>query len=198
MGTSYRPAGEDVHAVIERMMKKYHAELWGDPDKGPEPVKVDALLAFSDDGPAVMLRGRSCYAVVRIVNLRDRCKGMGDAEITIDAESWKDMDHAQRDALIDHELQHLQRARSSKGGLQFDDLGRPKLKMRLHDVEFGWFLCVAERHQDASIERQQATELFAKHKQLLFGFADASSSSPRAPLTVTLTSFGVEPRPAAN
>jgi hypothetical protein len=37
-----------------------------------------------------------------------------------------------------------------------DDLGRPKLRMRKHDINFGWFNQVAKRHGSASQERIQA------------------------------------------
>lgn len=43
-----------------------------------------------------------------------------------------------------------------KGIVQVDDLRRPKIKIRKHDVEVGWFNIVAGRHGNFSIERIQS------------------------------------------
>lgn len=57
--------------------------------------------------------------------------------------------------MLDHELFHIQI--KMKGQIiQTDDLGRPKIKMRPHDMEVGWFKAVAERNGKYSQERIQA------------------------------------------
>lgn len=66
-----------------------------------------------------------------------------------------------------------------------DDLGRPKLKMRKHDVEIGWFKIIAERHGAHSIERQQAKIIFDTMGQsfwpgLVSQHTDAAEVSARA------------------
>lgn len=181
MGTFYKKAGDDVNKVIKSMMKKYHGHLLKDAI-GCD-VTVDALLAFSEKGPPVTLHGMECYAKVRIVNLRDRVKGMADAEIIIDSDKWDTMNDERRNALIDHELEHLELA-LKKGAISFDDIGRPKLKIRHHDIDVGWFKSIAERHGKESIEIQQAHEIYAENQQLLFNFGGSNESTlviPNAP-----------------
>lgn len=52
-----------------------------------------------------------------------------------------------------------------------DAQGRPALKMRMHDREFGWFDEIARRHREHSIEIRQSTRLVEDVGQLYFGFA---------------------------
>lgn len=89
-------------------------------------------------------------------------KGLGDAEILIDADWWEKANEAERKALLDHELQHF--AKTDK----VDDLGRPKLKMRRHDVQVGWFKSVAERNGVSSQERLQAAQMMHEHQQVFW------------------------------
>jgi hypothetical protein len=67
--------------------------------------------------------------------------------------------------LIDHELTHL-----AKKGTIFDPLDRPKLSMRLHDHQFGWFDQIAKRHGRASIEVKQVRAFFESSGQMYFDF----------------------------
>jgi hypothetical protein len=65
----------------------------------------------------------------------------------------------------------LEIVRNKHGAPKKDCVGRPKLKMRLHDQQHGWFNEIAKRHGSASLECQQATRLFLHHKQTYFEFA---------------------------
>ena len=67
--------------------------------------------------------------------------------------------------MIDHELTHL-----AKKGTIFDPLDRPKLSMRLHDHQFGWFDQIAKRHGRASIEVKQVRAFFESSGQMYFDF----------------------------
>jgi hypothetical protein len=138
-------------------------------------VRVDCLFAHPDldedgapKGPPVTLNGYPCAAKVKITAPKDRAKGCGDAEILIDHDLYQELPDAERDALLDHELQHLE----STG--EFDDMGRPKLTMRLHDHSFGWFDAIAARHGRASFELRQF-ERFQRETYGLFwsAWADA-------------------------
>jgi hypothetical protein len=64
--------------------------------------------------------------------------------------------------VIDHELRHLMLAKNKKTGqIQLDDEGRPKLRIRPHDFEFGWFARTAELYGEESYEVSQAREIVA-------------------------------------
>lgn len=127
-------------------------------------VRVDILMAYPEYdeetgeplNDALKHQGQKALGICRIVNLKDRTKGLGDAEILLDGHWWDNTaSEEQQRALLDHELHHL--AVKKKGEeIQKDDLGRPKLRMRKHDYQFGWFTTIAERHGIHSQERIQA------------------------------------------
>ena len=95
----------------------------------------------------------------------------------IDDFAWERLSNQRREALIDHELQHLAlsmiRPRKANGfasGLRRDDLGRPALKIRPHDWALTGFRGVVERHGEASIEALQFADFRSEFGQLnLFG-----------------------------
>lgn len=111
--------------------------------------------------------------------------GVADATIVICRPTWVTLSQRQRDALIDHELTHLERATDKEDGtFQVDAVNRPKLKMRRHDHQFGWFDEVAQRHGEASPEVRQARRLMESSGQLYFDFearAPAKGRRPRGP-----------------
>jgi hypothetical protein len=148
-------------------MQTYHAELLD------AEVKIDFVFAkpsLDKDGEptgnAITHHGMPALGLCRILNLKDRTKGNGDAEILLDYDFWDSASDAERDALLDHELHHLELKRDKKNRVKRDDLGRPLFKMRKHDRQFGWFDCIARRHGPASQERQQAREIFSEAGQL--------------------------------
>ena len=162
--TLYDKGTEEHGAVVNRMMEKYHGGLR---DAG---VTVGVLLAFATTdrngdpvGDALLLHGVPCAAIVRIVPYKLRVQELPDAEIVIDERRWEEMSPEERDALIDHELQHLElqvsRRRKDKGQVLRDDCGRPKLKMRKHDFELGGFHVTVQHHGVHSIEYQAVDKL---------------------------------------
>lgn len=175
----YRKASAEVNQIVEQMLEKYHGPLR---DAG---VQIECLFAFAltDDngdstGPALKLGGYPCNAVVRILNLKDRTVGRGDAEIVIDGDQWDTWDDEQKRALIDHEIEHLELKTDDEGVIR-DDLGRPKLRLRKHDVHFGWFDSIARRHGAASFEVQQFRQLVVKKYQAwLPGFDLKETEAP--------------------
>lgn len=153
----YSKAPAAVLKRVTALRKKYHQEL----DKAR--VRLDILMVDTDaeDGSPLKHQGYPADGIARIICQRDRGAGRGDGEIQIDARRWKAMTAAEQDALLDHELQHFQVCK--KDGLVVNDgNGRPKLKMRKHDVQVGWFDIVAKRHGNASAEVQQATALIER------------------------------------
>jgi hypothetical protein len=140
-------------------------------------VTIDLLFAYADRNEAgeraadaLSKGGVRALGIAKIITLKDRVAGRGDAEITLDGDWWADAKEQQRRALLDHELHHL--AVSIKEGCSvYDDAGRPKLKMRKHDYEFGWFTIIAARHGKFSIEVEQSTRIM--HEQGEFYFPKA-------------------------
>lgn len=126
-------------------------------------VKIDFLFAFGDpekDEPAITKNGIPCDGLCRKIPLKDRVAGRGDAEILLDGDFWNAADEPERRALLDHELHHISVMEGER-----DSAGRPKLRLRKHDVEVGWFSIIAERHGRASGERRQAKNIFDRFGQ---------------------------------
>lgn len=165
----------DAMSHIEHMREEYHQDLDG--------VTIAALFAFDSESsePVLKHHGYAAGAVIRITPLRDRAQGIDDACIVIDRATWLTLSTAQRDALIDHELTHLARVTDEESSdLIYDALDRPKLKMRQHDHQFGWFDEIAQRHGDASAEVRQAKVLMESSGQLYFDFGDAKTRRSRS------------------
>lgn len=166
MPKTYDTAPPEVKTRAENLIERNHHDLW------KVEARIDYLYATNDTGDAVSHRGYPALAVVRIVNLKDRTKGMGDAEITIDAAKYRWMTPEQQDALLDHELHHLIVLRDDDGLAKIDDLGRPRFRMRKHDFDFGWFTEIAERHGMNSPEVTQAKLMWDNANQSLFPFLE--------------------------
>ena len=143
-------------------------------------VKLDILFAYGErdeDGNllqcALKHHGIEVDGICSVVNLKNRAAGRGDVEILLDADKWDVMGDAAREALLDHELYHIDFKRDKDGSVQLDDLGRPCIKMRAHDFEVGWFAAIAARHGDASGERRQAKAVMDQFGQYFWGGLDA-------------------------
>lgn len=163
---TYSPASEDVERTIERVRLEYHS-----PDL--DGVTIAALFVYDMEASEPVLKhgGYPAQAMVRITPVKDRALGMADAVIVIDRSNWLTLTMAQRDALIDHEITHLERAVDKDTELPVcDAVDRPKLKMRPHDRHYGWFDAVAERHGKASAEVRQAVALIESTGQLYWDF----------------------------
>lgn len=168
---TYSPASEDVERTIERVRLEYHA-----PDL--DGVTIAALFVYDMEAsePVLMHGGYPAQATVRITPVKDRALGMADAVIVIDRSNWLTLTMAQRDALIDHEITHLERAVDKDTELPLcDAVDRPRLKMRRHDRHYGWFDAVAERHGKASAEVRQAVALIESTGQLYWDFEARAS-----------------------
>jgi len=157
-------ADEEVMEVVEKVRKKYY------PDLDKAKVKIDVLMISNEDETQCLKhRGRLAYAVIKVISEKDRAKGAGDAEMIIDQAAWDSISEKRRVALIDHELHHLI---VELDGDKFvkDAHGRPKLSIKPHDVEFGWFDEVARRHGFNAMEVRQAHDILIHHGQVYFPF----------------------------
>lgn len=169
-------ADEYIDRLIENDPDHEHLRLCG---------ATIGVLFYHNDGQPMTHGGRTVAAYVKKTSLRDRVQGVRDAVITIDAAWWEDADDDNRTALIDHELYHLipvvesyrppkteDPAEKLEPIFEFDAHHRPKFTMRKHDVEFGWFLRMCQKHGPKALEAQQARSIVEKHGQLLFGFTE--------------------------
>lgn len=159
----YAIANEEINLTIQKVMKENHQELFN------EGVTITALIARSENGPAITVRGCEAAGCIRITKLAERTLGLGDAVMILDGERLDAWTSKRLQAVIDHELRHLVLAKSKKTGqVQRDDQDRPKLKIRPHDFEFGWFARTAELYGEDSYEVSQAREIVsAQFVQLL-------------------------------
>ena len=145
-------------------------------------VTIDFLFAFAErdakgnrKNDALKLHGYRALGIAKKTSLKDRAKGLADAEILLDGDWWEEATVEQQRALLDHELHHL----AAMGDT--DDLGRPLLEMRQHDYHFGWFREIAQRHGAASQERVQAEILMETGGQYFWpGIRDAMTTGDRA------------------
>lgn len=164
---TYTRANEQVSDLAKHLIKLFHAELQ---DAG---IRIDYVFVSTDseDAPALSLHGNACMAIARIIGPKERAKGLGDSEISIDEALWIGKTTAEKEAILDHELHHFELRRNKKGRVKLDPNGRPLLKMRKHDYDIGHFVHIAKRHGAASMEVQQMTRIYLQHKQTLFDFA---------------------------
>jgi hypothetical protein len=172
----YDTAPDEIIDLINETIEEFH------PDLVEAQCTVDAILAFDDKGGfPVKAGGYPALACIKITSLKNRVKGMADAEITIDAEAFKNMNALQQKALIDHELYHLIVARDKENNIKTDDANRPKLRMRKHDHQMGWFKAIAIRHKQNSPEVYQANLLWNSDAPIFF-----------AKQVETLTKLGID------
>lgn len=138
-------------------------------------VTVDFVFAYPEYdektgeplADALTKNGVKALGVTRKIPLKDRALGRADAEIAIDGDWWGKAPEEEQEALLDHELNHLA-IKIDKRGLVTDDLGRPMIQLRKHDVDCGWFKIVAERNGTHSIEQQQAKRILDEFGQYIF------------------------------
>jgi hypothetical protein len=153
---TYRTATKEVTSLISEVMNQYH------PDLEKAGVTVSAL--FADE---LRHHGYSARATIKINSVKDRIEGKADCTLTICEPDWEEMSAEERSALIDHEETHLILVRDEDKRVKYDQAERPKLKMREHDFQGGYFFEVAERHKESSPEAVSYKPLQARMRQLL-------------------------------
>lgn len=166
----YQPAPAEVERRIAALREKYYAK--GQP-QDLTGVTIGVLFVHDDnepDMPTLTHQGYPAAAVIRIVGARDRAQGMPDAQMVIDRATWLSFDAKKQNAVLDHELFHLERKLDKAGGPTFDAHDRPRLGIKKHDWQFGWFDEIAKRHGDNSLERIGAKAILDATAQLYFDF----------------------------
>lgn len=167
----YEIAPNAVAQVGNRIMREHHEDLH------EAKLKVAFVFVFPDlDGNgqpknfAIQEHGRRVYGRAVIVPLLQRLMMKVDAMVLIDASAWEKFSDRQREALLDHELHHFELKKDELEEPMTDDLGRPRLSIRPHDFEFGWFKTIAERYGIDSLEVQQAHDIKDRAGEILFDF----------------------------
>ncbi len=164
---TYSHASDDVMRTIERMREEYYApELDG--------VTIAALFVFDLEAtePVLTHGGYPAQAVCRITPVRDRALGVADVVIIVDRSNWLMLGVQQRDALMDHELYHIERVLDEETELpKTDAVDRPKVRIRKHDFEIGVFTAIAERHAEASPEVRSVRKLLEATSQMSLDLA---------------------------
>ena len=170
---TFKKCGQEIKHLVNRAMKNWHKQL------EEFEVTVDCLFAFATTdangdttGCALKKNGLPAAALIRVTPLKDRTKGNGDAEMQIDGDEWENYSDKQKLALIDHELEHLQLLFDKDGGLKRDDLDRPKLRLRPHDREVGWFDDVVKRHGRDAFEYSSFNSIWQSTRQMKLPFLD--------------------------
>lgn len=179
--SSYQVAETEVQDRIDRIIAEHHKDL--------KDAKVDvrALMAFAE-GDAVKLHGYPCAAIIKAVGLKERAQGLSDALIIIDAAWWKDEDRTERelDALIDHELTHIELQFDKHKILVRDDLSRPVIKMRLHDWQLGGFAQISARYGASALEVKGVKAISDRYGQLFWNWDRADAPGPAGAVVKSL------------
>lgn len=170
-GKTYEKAPKPITDRVARVLRTIHCPRLSPPIDPLKPsdekyeIQIESIVAYGRrdkygivTGAAITVGGRDALACIRITKLEERVAGRGDAIIWFDGDKLKAWTPETFDAIIDHELTHLEPV-EGKFGPEFDDIGRICLRMRQHDFQVGWFEEVAERHGYHAIEAQQAAEL---------------------------------------
>jgi hypothetical protein len=159
MGTSWHRAGDNDEMTdgVRLMIDQHHPRL------AEAGVKVGIMVAYNPDGDALTHGGYPAAASMKVVKLKDRVTKGYDAEMSVDERVWRDLTDAQRLALLDHELCHidtvdvppkqLKELPADAPRWKTDDIGRPKLR----SVPGNWnagdgFTQVVSRHGLNAIE----------------------------------------------
>lgn len=171
-----KQADEETRRLLETAREKWHEDL----------VDADVAIAllFTE---GLKHKGWPAIAEVKIESQRSRVLGVDDATVTIDQDRWALLSMEQKLAVLDHELEHLVVETEENGDVSLDECSRPKLRIKDHDYQFGWFNKIAERHGKNAIEVQQATQLHEAHGQLYFAFLEHAPAKP-ADVIAALTS----------
>lgn len=181
MSKYYELAGPEVMATVKKVMDEVREDLH---DAG---VTVQAIMidAGSDEEgnrkPAITKEGWPVAAKIKITSLRDRVLGQADAVMDIDKPYWMDLLPAEREALVDHELAHLELEKDEDGEVRLDASERPVLKTRRHDWHLTGFAEVVERRGEAALEfKGLAAFMEKKPAQMVMDFVQTDGKAKRS------------------
>jgi len=137
-------------------------------------VRIDYLMCYAptDDagaptGPAISHDGMPALGLAKKTKLEDRALGGGDCRVLLDAAWWTHPERTdrQRRGLLAHELYHFEIVMDEQTGILLDSCKRPKIDLRKHDLQFGWFRHIAKTYGADSVECQQAETMMEEECQ---------------------------------
>lgn len=179
MATIYTPAEDDVVEFMTAVWLDRFPEVY---NLDPRPT-ISVLMAESDkdDKPPLKHHGYQAAALISLTSPEERVSGGTDLRLRIDRANWSRMTSRQREALIAHELLHIQVTTVPGRDTETvtDDYGRPKIKLRLHDWEVGGFSQIVDWYGDDAIEKQTVDRINERLSQMVLPFMDAEKSGKR-------------------
>lgn len=182
--SKYNKGSEKEIELLNRVRQTY-------PEHKPlndNKVTVDFLFAYGKENAdgtikdAIKVHGVRALGYAKTVGIKERTLGHSDALIVVDGDWWSTSGEEEHLALLDHELYHFEVRRGEDFEVLRDDAGRPKLKMRPHDYEFGWFKTIAKRHGTHSAERIQFKRLCEEAGQ--YFWPEQFENSPGNPIKI--------------
>ena len=148
MGIEYKPADDDVIAIMDRVIERHgmFAPI------ATHDVRVEILMAWSDKGAAVKVHGAPALASIKVVSGEERARGGPDLRIKIDSFRFGQLSARSREAVIAHELYHV-RFKHHGSDVERDIYGRPIVRLIPDDWCINGFRRVAEWYGEDSVER---------------------------------------------
>ena len=167
--TTYSNATNDAATLLSELMQAHYPKLV------EVELRVGLLFACATrdkngepKGPAVKHNGWPAAATVRIVNHKDRVAGLPDVQIVVDGDKWSEWEEKTQRATLHHELEHIELQYDQEGNLKTDDCFRPKVKLRPHDFQLGWFHNIIEKYERHAFEAQALFEAAKQWHQQMF------------------------------
>jgi len=162
----------DAVKLLASVVEDYHSQL------NEVEATIGLLSAWPKDTEetALKLHGYPCAAIIKIAPYVQRVLGVEDVVITVDGPNWERATEAERVALLDHELTHLELCVDENGAVKSDDAGRPKFRMRLHDFHVGGFVAVMDRHGLSAPETKLVRETVETYSQLRLALEPAEAA----------------------
>lgn len=156
---TYVKASKDVHEFVASVMAKHHHIL----HSNEVTVDVGFAVPATKDGEKVSdplkCGGVAVPAIIRVNGQKQRAKGWGTADLTLDPDRWHELTEAQQEALVDQQLTRLQPIRDSQNGLKMTEDNHLALRIRPYDIVIRGFEEVIRRHSADAIEAMAIQEV---------------------------------------
>lgn len=187
-GTTYETADQKIFALVEKVRDEKFEQL------AAEGLTIHVTWADrmfkdenGDEGPieAIYESGHAVMAAIKKTSLRERAKGISDAELTLCRYSWGKLIPAKQEALIHQQLSRIELLRDKDAQVKRDDLDRPKVKILPYDFIVKGMLKSHEEYQEASIETLTVRLFIERTGQLALWSKDILGSVNEVTMEVT-------------
>lgn len=150
----HQKAGSGVHDLCNRIMEQDYTEI------NEAGVTVEVLFAYAPKDeetgepltPAVKVHGVPAAAKIQVMSQANRAAGSADVRITVDGDRWQDWSDRRQEAVLAHEIHHIELKRDEEGNILLDDCHRPKIKLKQHDLDLGVFFPIMKRYGEDAID----------------------------------------------